>query len=145
MKITRLSAFLAALLCSVFAPLATAQIAPVGPFTGANSESFESIPSIGQVPCHPMHILAGTAELCGTNGGIVWVGGTSHCSCAMHPIGQHQALAGNGGHARIRFTTPAIRFGGYFGLNCNVPNGRADFYDPSGVLIGSMPLTVPAD
>lgn len=133
-------------IASLFGPLcatASAQIVPVGPFTGANDESFEQLAS-WQTECYPLRILEGTADLCAPGGKTV-VAGTAHCSCPMQPIGTMHAMASNGGHMRITFGSPARRFGGQFGLNCSVPDGRADFHDETGALIASLPLTIPAD
>jgi hypothetical protein len=59
MRLLSALAVLGATLLSPFA-IASAQIAPIGPFTGGNSEDFESI-APGQFPCHPTRILQGTA------------------------------------------------------------------------------------
>ena len=132
----------------LFAPLAAtahAQIVPTGPFTGTFNESFDTL-NAGQFDtCHAKHILGGTAELCPAPAGDLFLVGSSHCSCVMQAQGMTHASAGNGAHLRIHFLTPAIRFGGEFALNCGVADGHAEFFDTSGALIASLPLTVPAD
>ncbi len=131
-------------LAALLSPLAitSAQIAPTGPFTGANREDFESI-ELGQFTCHPTRILQGTAMLCAANGGAVVVAGASNCSCLLLPQGSTHAFAGQG-YAIIWFATPATRFGGYFGLNCGIADGIARFWDVSGGLMATMPLTIGA-
>lgn len=143
MKILSALAVRLAALCSLLA-VSTAQIAPIGPFTGANQEDFESI-TVGQFTCHPMRILQGTAMLCASNGGSVIVAGASNCSCTLQPQGNAQAFATNPGYTVIWFATPALRFGGYFALNCGISDGFARFWDVSGGLMATLPLTIPAD
>jgi len=144
MKILPACAFLFA---ALFAPLAvaSAQLTPVGPFSGANSEDFESISVGSQFTCHPARILGGTAKLCAANGANLIVAGASQCACSLQPQGQIQAVVTNPGHAYIWFAAPAVRFGGYFALNCGTSDGSAVFWDTNGMLIGAMPLSVPAD
>lgn len=144
MKIFSTYAFMIA---GLFGPLgvASAQLTSVGPFTGGNSEDFESITPSWQTACHSTRILGGTAQLCASNGGNLIVAGASHCSCILQPQGQIQAMAAHPGYASLWFAVPAVRFGGYFALNCGTPDGTAVFWDTNGMLIGSMPLNVPAD
>ncbi|HUR28652.1 MAG TPA: hypothetical protein VM509_10730 [Planctomycetota bacterium] len=145
MSRTRRFTLLFSLLLAPLTVVAHAQIAATAPFVGEQSESFDNL-NAGQFnTCHATHILGGTAELCPTPSGDLFVVGTAHCFCAMQPQGTTQALTGNGAHIRIEFLTPAIRFGGEFALNCNLSDGHAEFFDTSGALIASLPLTVAAD
>ena len=132
-------AFIFTALLAPMTAVATAQIVPTGPFTGANSEIFHYSVS-SHVACSPERILDGTADLCAAGGGELVIAGDSNCSCVMHPLGQLQALVFNGGHLRISFGTPAVRFGCYLGLNCNVADGHADFLDTNGMLLATLPL-----
>src|SRR5690349_1739611 len=137
---------LAVLLAALATPLslAGAQVAPVGPFTGGNSEDFESL-ALGQYTCHPTRILQGTAMLCATGTATIIVAGSSHCTCSLFPQTATHAFAGGAGYATIWFAVPAVRFGGYFGLNCAVPDGTARFFAASGAVIATVPLAIPAD
>lgn len=129
---------------------ATAQVTSVGPFVGAHREDFESLPIVTSSPCYPAFILDGTAELCAANQGNVIVAGTSNCLCGVAPQqGSYQALVSQtssaGTYATIRFAAPALRFGGYFALNCSVPDATARFFDLGGNVIANLPLSIPAN
>lgn len=143
MKLLIRFAFVCASILAPIGSTAFAQVVPTAPFTGANSDSFESVAS-WTTTCYPERILDGTAELCAPGGQVI-VAGTAHCACSAQPIGSLHAMAGNGGHLVVTFNTPAVRFGARFALNCNVPDGQAFIRDPSGTLIAVLPLSVPAD
>lgn len=129
---------------------AFAQVTSAGPFVGAHRESFDSLQSLTAPSCYPVFILGGTAQLCAANGGNVIVAGTSHCACSVAPHqGVYQAVVSQtspaGTYATIRFAAPALRFGGYFALNCNVPDATARFFDVNGNVIANVPMSIPAN
>ncbi len=133
---------------------ASAQITPIGPFSGSNHETFENIglwPPDG--PCVfcvsdpgafggicTIESVDGSASIHVTGGwGFV-------CNIGPNFTPRISAATGGGGYDyHFSGGSPVSQFGGYFGTNCGVADGTAQFYDGCGNLIGSAPITAPAD
>jgi hypothetical protein len=122
------------------APVA-AQVVPIGPFVGDNSDSFETQASQGQsgfTACMIGRILQNTADMCtpGANGIHITGGWSFGCQIAPNSGGWLHGTAGGTG-TEITFDNPVSQFGGYFGNNSpNAANFTATFYDASDNVIG---------
>ncbi len=134
--------------------VASAQVTPIGPFTGEAQEGFENMglwPPDG--PCvfcvSDPGAFGGICSLDSVDGSasIHVTGGWGFvCSIGPHNTPRISASLGGGGYD-YHFSAGhgAGRFGGYFGTNCGTADGSVQFYDAAENLIGTQPLTVPAD
>jgi len=124
----------------LFTQSAVAQITPVGPFTGAALEDFESFP-IGN-PGTSFSLFGGTAthnQLSGSTPAI-WL---TNVGWGLGTNGSAQAFDGNRGFGmnsfatgEFIFTTPITSFGAYFGTAFSGDTMFLEFYDASNTLIG---------
>jgi hypothetical protein len=140
----------AACLALTAAAPAAAQIVPIGPFTGDNSESFETQAAAGQSgfqPCMVGRIFQNTADMCtpGANG-IHITGGWSY-GCQIAPrTGNWLHGSSSGSGTELTFDSPVAQFGGYFGNNTpSAGTVTVSFYDASNNLIGSPQFPFPND
>jgi hypothetical protein len=116
---------------------------PIGPFVGQQSDGFETQGYGGFYPCIANRVFNNTADLCtpGASGCNITGGWSFICQINPHSGG---ALFGSAqGYCEYTFDTPAQRFGGYFGVNWQVGDGIANFYDASNNFIGSKVITAP--
>jgi hypothetical protein len=118
---------------------------PIPPFAGTNAEGFEG-PQVVFQPCIPARVFNNTADLCDTTppGSMLTTSGWG-CQCNIYPHGGGMLCGSAGGPAEYTFDTPAQRFGGYFGINCNLPDATVQFYDANGSLFASLPISLPTD
>ncbi len=133
-----------------FAGAACAQITPTGPFTGARQEGFQTLQNWGVcVFCTTIEgAFQGICTLESVSGSNIHITGGWGFICSIGALATPNITAsGGGGGYDYHFSAgnEAGKFGGYFGTNCGVPDGTAEFYDSGGTLIGTQPLTVPAD
>ncbi len=138
----------------VVAGAASAQVTPIGPFTGTAQEGFQTIgqwPPVGPCTWCPSipGAFGGICTLESPTGGDnihVTTGWGFICSIGAHNTPRISGSDGGGGYDyHFDAGSEAGKFGGYFGTNCGVAGGTAEFYGSGGALIGSQPLTVPAD
>jgi hypothetical protein len=141
------SKFLFAVSVTILASAASAQIVPTGPFTGQQSEGFETQPAGTFSNCIINRVFNNTADMCDSTapiGATLITSGWSYI-CQMAPnTGTYFASTTNG-DADWTFDTPATRFGGMFGTNCGIPNATVEFYDSSFTLISSQAAVFPAN
>jgi hypothetical protein len=130
---------------ALLAPSAGAQVVPIGPFTGSQSEGFETQINPGFTACVNGRVFNATADLCtpGNNGCSITTGWSFICTILPHSGAKLFGSAG--GFAEYTFDTPAQRFGGQFGVNYSVGNGIAIFFDTAGNQLASLPITAPAN
>lgn len=135
---------LAFLSAAALASVASAQVAPIGPFMGSLSESFET--QSGQfTQCVNGRVFNNTADLCTPgNSGCNIVGGWSFY-CMIFADTGGQFFGSLAGYAEYSFDTPVQRFGGMFGNNVNVDDGIAVFFDASGNQLASLTIHAPAN
>jgi hypothetical protein len=126
-------------LCSASAAAQT----PIGPFVGANSESFANLSIF--TACVNNRIFNNTADLCTPNNNGCLVNGGWSFVCTIFPRSNPYMFGSASGYAEYSFDTPAKRFGGYFGANSGYPDATFNFYDNSGNLISSQTGAIPAD
>jgi hypothetical protein len=136
--------FLLPLAC-VCASVASAQVTPIGPFTGADSESFETQSGTVFTPCVLGRVFNNKADLCTPGYSGCLIASSWAFFCTIHPQSGGRFFGSAGGFAEYTFDTPAQRFGGYFGTNFNISNATARFYDAGGNLLDTLIVTVPAD
>ena len=122
---------------------ASAQITTVGPFTGTQSEGFESPPT-GISSCVPGRVFNATADLCRPQGLGIVISVGSNFACPLGPWSGTQLADGFGGYCEYTFDTPAQRFGGRFGNNSGVNDGTAIFFDAAGNQLASLTIDAPA-
>src|SRR6187399_2261712 len=123
---------------------ASAQIAPIGPFVGSQSEGFETQGN-GIYTCIAGRVFNDTADACTPHSLALYITSGWSFVCQIAPR-SGIALLGSGDIAvEYTFDTPAQRFGGYFGNNYNVNDGMAIFFDSADNQIGSQVITAPAD
>ena len=126
----------------------SAQIAPIGPFTGEESDGFESSGTGPYVVCVPGRVLNSTADLCDSSGAAgIWIGPAASSGCQFFP---HAGSLFFQCHHPCEFTfdQPAYRFGGYFGQfsgQGTAGDGVAEFYSSSNTLLWTQPFTAPAN
>ena len=125
---------------------ARAQIVPIGPFTGTDSEGWES-QAVGFRTCVDERVFTDQADCCygmpPTNGFLItsmWAG-----ACVVTPRSGNNLAGANGSFFVITFDTAAARFGGYFTTNSGTADGEVRFYDAGGNLIGTQPITAPSN
>ncbi len=125
---------------------AAAQIVPIGPFTGQQSDGFEAQSTGPYVVCAPGRVFNNTADLCDATGAAgVFVSGGIGSTCSITPhSGSH--LFGCFHPSEFTLDQPASRFGGYFGTvggQGGNGGGFAEFYDGNGALLAAMAITAP--
>src|SRR5689334_11648899 len=123
---------------------ASAQITPIGPFTGSQSEGFETQPS-GFYTCLPNRVFNATADLCTPHSTGANVTSGWSFICQINPYSGNMLFGSASVAAEYRFDTPAQRFGGMFGNNYNVDDGLAVFYDAAGNQLASLTIDAPAN
>jgi len=122
---------------------ASAQMTAIGPFTGSDTETFETKP-YGANACVPGRVFNNKADLCDPSGVIIVSSGWSFvCQIAPH-AGTH--FAGSAGQSAVyTFDNPVSKFGGYFGSNNGTPDAKVAFFDDNGQHISSELAKIPAD
>ena len=121
---------------------ASAQVTVIGPFTGSDSETFETKP-YGQSTCVPGRVFNNKGDLCGSPGTITISSNLSQ-TCVINPHGGTH-FAGSSPTALYTFDSPIAKFGGYFGSSNGSANASVAFIDGSGQKIASVVAKVPAD
>jgi hypothetical protein len=118
----------------LLASLAQAQINPIGPFTGAYSEGFETQAVQQSVSCVQERIFQGRADFC------AWPSSPIQITTAL-PGGPAPRTGLQMLHSdvlvEVYFDQPARRFGAWFASPW-VNAGGASFYDPAGTLLGTV-------
>lgn len=122
---------------------ANAQIVSIGPFTGDQSEGFESLP-FGFFTSHPVF---------GNTGVVRTIDGSSTLLIAsswsfngiVFPHSGSRFMGSAGALPEWVFDVPALNFGGYFTTNSGTSDAVAFFYDDANNLLGSMPVSAPAN
>src|SRR5690349_2078280 len=139
------SPFLAAFLVALLGSAATAQIVPIGPFTGQQSDSFETQTPFQFTTCIQGRVFANTADLCDPTGNAAHITSGWSYMCQIGPSSGGKLFGSAGGPAEYTFDTPATRFGGMFGTNCGVADANVEFYDSNNALITTLVATIPAN
>ncbi len=139
-----LSKVLIASAVATFAGAASAQIVPTGPFTGAQSESFETQTAGQFTTCIVGRVFNNTADLCDPSGNSIHITSGWGFFCTIFPNAGGKFSASAGGPAVYTFDQPATRFGGFFGTNSGTADATMEFYDAGNNLISSQVASVPA-
>jgi hypothetical protein len=147
----RLGAF--AFCIAGFAASVTAQVTPIGPFTGTRQEGFQNIglwPPAGPCTFCPSipDAFGGIATLAHPTGAAnIHITGGWGFVCSIGANLTPRLAASTGGAFDYVFNpgAGAYKFGGYFGTNAGVAGGTIEFYDASNTMIGSDILTHQAD
>jgi hypothetical protein len=124
---------------------ASAQVVPIGAFTGTHSEGFE-MSNTGQfTPCISPRPFNNMADLCtpGFSGAHVTGGWGFMCSLPPHSGGRLYGSAN--GPSEWTFDIPVPRFGGYFATNSGTPDATVQFFDSAGNLLDTEIASVPAN
>lgn len=126
-----------ALLVTLGAPaMGSAQIISIGPFTGAFSEGYETQQRGVFVPQYSVFSGQGTVDQVGSGQGLHVTTGWSFFY-SIFPHSGEAFMGGAGVNYEYTFNIPALRFGGYFGTNADVPDATVTFYDVNGNQIGN--------
>ena len=137
-------AALAFLVCIPLASLVSAQVSPVGPFTGTHSEDFndQNNPSSFDT-CLPDRVFDDLADLCtfgdDPDPSLAFTLGQA---CSMQPFEGAKQYWSNCPN-EIIFDKPPARFGGYFATVSGTANGTARFYDTGDNLVSTQTITYP--
>ena len=132
------------------APPAAAQIVSIGPFTGSDSEGFETQSAAGMSgfqPCLTGRAFNNQADVCAPVGGGVHVTGGWSFGCSLQ---EHSGTwlfgSTSGSYVEFSFDVPVRKFGGFMGTN--TPNQGVTlihFFDQAHMPIGTMPADVVND
>jgi len=114
---------------------AHAQIISVGPFTGAFQEGYETQPRFSFQTQYTVFGGQGTVNSLNNQNSLHVTTGWSFFH-VIYPHGGEQFMGGAGVNYEYVFNQPALRFGGYFGTNADVPDAVVYFYDENGNQIG---------
>jgi len=120
-----------------------AQIVPIGSFTGQKQEGFETQPRYQFL--FEYDVFGGGGNKVQTLGGGQGLHITSGWSFfyVTYPHGGEVFMGGAGVNANWIFATPALKFGGYFNTNADVPDATALFYDSNNNLMATLGVTAP--
>ena len=121
---------------------AKAQIVPIGEFTGEKSEGFETQTPFQFLPSYDVFDEQGVVQQLGAGQGLHITTGWSFFSTVFPHSGSF-FMGGAGVNAEWVFDTPALRFGGFFATNADVPGAIALFFDDQGGMIGKADVTAP--
>jgi hypothetical protein len=130
---------------------ASAQITPIGPFSGTMNEAPTT--NFGFAQCVPGRVFSNAADLCtfdangapatGIHATIGWSFG-----CVIFPHSGTHFYGSASGIPEFNFDAPIMRFGGYFGANHDTivaGGGTLTFYDQGNNPIGSpLQMTLPS-
>jgi len=124
---------------------ASAQITTIGPFTGSQSEGFETQPSGAFTACVTGRVFNNTGDLCtpGNTGCNITAGWGYYCQ--INPNSGNELFGSAAGYCKYTFDTPPKRFGGYFGNNFNMNDGLAVFVGANGQPVASLVINAPAN
>ena len=121
---------------------ANAQIIALGEFTGDKSEGFETQTPFQFLPSYDVFDGQGVVQQLGAGQGLHITTGWSFFS-TVFPHGGARFMGGAGVNAEWVFDTPALRFGGFFATNADVPGAIALFFDDAGNMIGQADVAAP--
>ena len=135
------------------AATASAQITPIAPFVGDESESFETQPTSPPfVACITNRVFNNTADLCDPLGGTsMHITGSWGFMCTIFPHSGSRLFGSTGSPALFTFDADVNQFGGYFGTNSWASGNPAnhtvtvEFFDRPGNMIGSELANVTGD
>lgn len=131
-----------ALACIAVPAAVYAQVTPIGPFTGAMQDSYETQPTGQFLSSYDIFGGSGSVDQLGTGQGIHITSGWGFFS-TVFPHSGGFFLGGAGVNYQFQFDTPAFQFGGYFATNADSPGAVATFFDASGAQIGG-PMAIGA-
>ncbi len=134
---------ISAIIAGGVAAHANAQIVPIGEFAGDQSEGFEALP-FGFFASHPVFGNTGVVQ---TIDGSVTLNITSSWSFmgVVFPHSGQRFMGSAGALPEWVFDVPALQFGGFFTTNSGTSDAVAFFYDEFDNLLGSLPVTAPAN
>lgn len=131
-----------ALAFAVVPVVAAAQVTPIGPFTGALQEGWESHPTGMFLPQLPIFGDGSTADQLGGGQGLHVTTGWGFIS-TIFPHSGGKFMGGAGVNYAFVFNTPAFEFGAYFATNASAPGATATFFDANNAQIGG-PMAIGA-
>lgn len=133
---------LAILLAASAASTVSAQVRSVGPFAGDLTESFEGR-TRSYSTCVRNGVFGGIGDLCATTS-LLAMASSWACQAAA-PDGDRFYIS-TFTEAEYTFLEPVRRFGGHFGGgHTGNPDATVEFFDASGVMIGTDDATFPLD
>ncbi len=121
---------------------ANAQIVLIGEFVGEKSEGFETQTPFQFLPSYDVFNNQGVVQQLGAGQGLHITTGWGFFSTVFPHSGTY-FMGGAGVNAEWEFSTPALRFGGFFTTNADVPGAIASFFDDQGNMIGQQDVTAP--
>lgn len=123
---------------------ATADMNPVGPFTGAYHEDFNS-GFVVFTPCIPWRTFGGISDWCTPGAsGCHTTGGWSFY-CQLNARSAPYLFGSADGYVRVEFDFPIGKFGGYFGNHTNVNGTELKFFNADGSVHATVNIDNPAD
>lgn len=138
MRVTRV--LLVSVLVAALAGTAVAQVKPTAPFTGAQSDSYESLPFGQFVQQLPVFNKSIVRSLSGPN---MHVTGTWYFTGVVSARTGTHFMGGAGCNYEFVLDEPALKFGGYWATNANLAGATAKLYDKADNLLGEFPVGAP--
>src|SRR5688572_2221557 len=114
---------------AVLTAAASAQIVPTGPFTGQQSDSFQTQVAGQFTTCIVGRVFNNTADLCDPMWNSIHITGGWSFFCQIPPHAGSLFAGSAGGPAEYTFDQPASRFGGFWGTNSGTAGAIVEFYD----------------
>jgi hypothetical protein len=121
----------------------------IGPFTGAQSESFENSYPTFSTDCVTNRTFNGTADICTpSHAGCLVTTSWTTTACTQYPHSGswffgNAAQGDPDNYTRIDFDQPVVRFGGMFSKNTTYSGGDISFYSADGTLLATLPIDLP--
>jgi hypothetical protein len=125
-------------------PAAGQGVTAITPFTGEHSENFDSLGFPFGSAHHQITIFGGFGVVRNlTQGGSIKYEFDSQLGGDRVINRSPQAMIGQLGISEWTFSSPVIRFGGYWENNSRFDHARVDFYDTTGALFDTETAVVP--
>ena len=143
MKRCTVIAVSALIACCVVGQANAEAIGTIGPFTGAKSEGFESLP-FGFFMSHPVFNNQGVVRTIDGSSSLLITSSWAFTG-TVFPNSGSRFMGSAGALPEWVFDVPALQFGGYFTTNSGTSDARARFYDVNNVLLADLLVTAPAN
>lgn len=142
--------FLFAPVLGVLALPAASQVVELPPFTGSQSEGFETQVAAGMTgwqPCIVGGAFGQTVDVCSPLGDHLTVTQSWSLDCTASPLaGEYLAGVRAGSYVLLSFQEPVDRFGGHFAVNTSeLGTVTAYFYGDTFQLLGERQLQLTSD
>jgi len=138
----RLRSQSALLLLIVITGSATAQVTPIGPFTGTALEQFTNPTFLPSYQTYDIWNGFGNIRNIHPSGALKYEFSSTRGGDTVLPYSA-PTFGGQIGISEWTFDAPLTRFGAYWENNSRFDDGVATFYDVNNNLLATMPMTIP--